>query len=340
MITRKSSLSKGGAKNYWICKTCSKKYTRVSDQLMECEYCENHYCSTCLGMTDTEYEHHVHSSGMWFCGICKPKVEETLKIEKEIEKRCQEHFEKYSKKLEQIEKVLQGKLDKEEVVALIEEKQERDNKVVTKQQEKQIMDFVKKGMETKTKSLADIVKEQLPKDSVNKDDIRVIIDGKFEENEKLASDRQSTERNIVIFRMDEPQTNLVIERQAKDKEVVKGMIEHMGIETEEEVNIEKIICLGGRSVNYKEKPRPVVVTFSNIDSKKNFLRRSNALKNSENETFKKVAVANDLTKRDKDKELELLSLRNPKNSDEVGPWKYVIRGPPGDRKLVKLRKQD
>ena len=232
------------------------------------------------------------------------------------------------------------KLDKEEVVALIEEKQERENKVVTKQQEKQIMDFVKKGMETKTKSLADIVKEQLPKDSVNKDDIRVIIDGKFEENEKLASDRQSRERNIVIFKMDEPQTNLVIERQAKDKEVVKGMIEHMGIETEEEVNIEKIIRLGGRSVNYKEKPRPVVVTFSNIDSKKNFLRRSNALKNSENETFKKVAVANDLTKRDREKELELLSLRNQKNSDEVGPWKYVIRGPPGDRKLVKLRKQD
>ena len=138
MMTRKSSLSKGGggAKNYWICKTCSKKYTRVS------EYCENHYCSTCLGMTDTEYEHHVYSSGMWFCGICKPKVEETLKIEKEIEKRCQEHFEKYNKKLEQIEKVLQSKLDKEEVVALIEEKQELDNKVVTKQQKKQIMDFV------------------------------------------------------------------------------------------------------------------------------------------------------------------------------------------------------
>ena len=52
--------------------------------------------------------------------------------------------------------------------------------------------------------------------------------------------------------MDEPQTNLVIERQAKDKAVVKGVIDHMGIETEEEVNIEKIIRLGGRSVNYKE----------------------------------------------------------------------------------------
>ena len=210
-------------------------------------------------------------------------------------KRCQEHFEKYSKKLEQIEKVLQSKLNKEEVVALIEEKQELDNKVVTKQQKKQIMDFVNSLVSTGDTGPqppllpSDIVKEQLPKDSVNKDDIRVIIDGEFEENEKLASDRQSRERNIVIFRMDEPQTNLVIERQAKDKEVVKGVIDHMGIETEEEVNIEKIIRLGGRSVNYKEQPRPMVVTFSNIDSKKNFLRRSNALKNSENEIFKKVA---------------------------------------------------
>ena len=98
-----------------------------------------------------------------------------------------------------IENVLHSKLDKEEVVSLIEEKQERDNKVVTKQQQKQIMDFVIKEMETKTKSFADIVKEQLlkVKDSVNKDDIRVIIDGKFEENEKLASDRQSKERNII-----------------------------------------------------------------------------------------------------------------------------------------------
>ena len=105
-INRGLSTGGGGASNFWICKTCSKKFTKISDQLMECEYCENHYCSPCLGMTDTEYEHHVHSSGMWFCGVCKPKVEETLKIEKEIEKRCQEHFEKYSRKLEQIEKVL------------------------------------------------------------------------------------------------------------------------------------------------------------------------------------------------------------------------------------------
>ena len=84
MKTRASN--RGGANNFWICKTCVKKFTKVSDKLMECEYCENHFCSECLQMNDKEYDHHINSSGMWFCITCKPKVE-ALKIEKEIEKR-------------------------------------------------------------------------------------------------------------------------------------------------------------------------------------------------------------------------------------------------------------
>ena len=60
-----------------------------------------------------------------------------------------------------------------------------------------------------------------------------------------------------------------------------------------------------------------------------FLRRSNTLKSSENELFSKVSVANDLTKKDRERELELVSMKNKKNSEGVGPWKYVIRGPPG-----------
>ena len=81
--------------------------------------------------------------------------------------------------------------------------------------------------------------EQLDKDSVNRDDVRVLIDGKFEENEKLASDRQSREKNVVIFRMDEPQTNMVRERQAKDVEVIKDMIAHMNIKLSRKLALRK-----------------------------------------------------------------------------------------------------
>ena len=54
-------------------------------------------------MTDDDYDHHAKSTAMWFCAVCKPKVEEMLKIEKEIEKRCQEHFDKYKARLETVE---------------------------------------------------------------------------------------------------------------------------------------------------------------------------------------------------------------------------------------------
>ena len=39
---------------------------------MECEFCENYFCVTCLQMTDDDYDHHAKSTAMWFCAVCKP----------------------------------------------------------------------------------------------------------------------------------------------------------------------------------------------------------------------------------------------------------------------------
>ena len=337
-----SMKTRGGARNFWICKTCTKKFTKVTDKLMECEYCENHFCSECLQMNDKEYEHHIHSSGMWFCGRCKPKVEETLKVEKEIEKRCEEHFQKYRKRLESIEKKLEKKVEIQDVVALINEKSEKDkakhekDKIVTEQlKEKQIIDLVK---QVETKSVTDIVKKHLQESSISERNVNKLVDEKIEEIDKQITDRQSRERNVIIFRMDEPNTNLIKERQAKDLETLKEMIGQIAVESEEEIKIDKIIRLGTRGTNFKDNPRPVVVSFASIESKKFFLRNSNILKGSANEKISKVAISNDLTKKDRERELELVAERNQKNSLEVGPWKFVIRGPPGDRKLQKIRK--
>ena len=59
------------------------------------------------------------------------------------------------------------------------------------------------------------------------------------------------------------------------------------------------------------------------------------MKDSNNEVHKQVAIANDMTKRDREKEIELVNQRRENNLAVVGPWKYVIRGPRGDRKIVK-----
>ena len=246
---------RGGAKNYWYCKDCSKKFTKLNDRLMECEYCENHFCSVCLNMTDTEYEHHIHSSGMWFCRDCKPKVEETLKIEKEIEKRCQEHFEKYSKKIEQIEKTLHSKmgtevieqklsnfLEKGEIVQLIEEKlKDKTGHGETQTSQTDLIELVNKQVEAK--SMAEIVKQQFS-NSVNEQDMLKLIGDKVEESEKDMAERQNRERNIVIFKLPEPNSNLTTERKTKDLENINEMIEFMYAENEHDVVVEKIIRLG------------------------------------------------------------------------------------------------
>ena len=192
---------------------------------MECEYCENHFCSECLQMNDKEYDHHINSSGMWFCIACKPKVEETLKIEKEIEKRCEEHFKKYSKRLDEIERKLESKVELGDVVALINEKSEvdkanHDNEMGTKvidlklsnyiekeeivekfkegstvkvdhakTSQKDFIDLVNKQVEKK--SMADIVRQQLTQ-PVSEEDVIKIIQSKVEESEKEVAAQRST----------------------------------------------------------------------------------------------------------------------------------------------------
>ena len=125
---------------------------------------------------------------------------------------------------------------------------------------------------------------------------------------------------------------LIKERQAKDLEALNEMIEQITVESEEEIKIDKIIRLCTRGASYKDNLRQAIVSFSTIESKKIFLRNSNALKGSTNERIKNVAISNDLTKKDREREKQ-------KNSLEVGSWKFVIRGPPRDRKLQKARKQ-
>ena len=90
------------------------------------------------------------------------------------------------------------------------------------------------------------------------------------------------------------------------------MIEFMAAETEEEVAVEKIIRLGAKHKQMKENPRSVIVTFTNIEGKRSFLRNAKNLKNSDDEIIKTLGIANDLTKKDIEKEAELVTMKMEK----------------------------
>ena len=128
-MSRKGSVTstKGNASSTegWICKVCSVKFTEDKAEVLECEYCEKHFCHSCVKLSSTEYKLLTKRSDLhWYCLPCEEKAMKNLKIKKEVEERCNKYFSKYEKRLDEMESKLDKKVDLDEVKALIEENKE------------------------------------------------------------------------------------------------------------------------------------------------------------------------------------------------------------------------
>jgi len=309
----------------WKCNLCDNNFVKDNDKVMECEYCENHFCISCLEMTPAAYNYHAKSTAMWFCMTCVPKVKETIKIEKEIEKQCNAHYKKFEKRCDEfeqkiekkfidIEKNCEDKCSKTDVESIIDEKLKS---LSPNRGEDEVKLIVKN-------TVTDIVDNT--------------IEMKIAESEKEIADRQSREKNIILFNVTEPNTNIIDERKESDKELIKKMSNIMNFETTEPFDIMKVVRLGKRNPNPQENPRPLIVTLSTLEAKKQFLKNSLKIKKSDDAIIKQINIQNDMTKKDREREYELVKEKFSKNSEVEANWRYVIRGPPGERILIKIRK--
>ena len=50
-----------------------------------------------------------------------------------------------------------------------------------------------------------------------------------------------------------------------------------------------------------------------------------------------MTIQNDMSQKDHEHERELVLEKFSKNAEAAGNCRYVIRGPPGERKLIKIR---
>ena len=77
-------------------------------------------------------------------------------------------------------------------------------------------------------------------------------------------DRQSRQKNVIIFKAKESNTNLIEERTKSDKELISKIIDEMNFDTEQ-IHIEKAVRLGRRPSG---KPSTISYNIFNTDSKK------------------------------------------------------------------------
>lgn len=106
--SRKGSISKIVA---WSCADCEKSFTNENDMLLTCEYCGDHKCISCLGMTKAFYKQVSGREDLpWFCKKCLAKSIESVKQTKSIEDRCNEFIFKFQEQIDSRFKVIENEV--------------------------------------------------------------------------------------------------------------------------------------------------------------------------------------------------------------------------------------
>ena len=80
--SRGSTLSKDKDKSsgedsgeVWTCIGCKKEFKDTNSRILECDRCEDHYCTRCIKLSDVEYELLNSRKDLhWYCGKCESKV--------------------------------------------------------------------------------------------------------------------------------------------------------------------------------------------------------------------------------------------------------------------------
>ena len=54
-VSGKGSKKGDKSKEIWKCTACKKDFTQDSDKIVQCEYCDEFYCSKCLDLSSNQY---------------------------------------------------------------------------------------------------------------------------------------------------------------------------------------------------------------------------------------------------------------------------------------------
>ena len=332
--------------NSWKCQVCRFQYSDQSDRLMECQRCVMHFCLECLGKTDDEYDILTQSDSMWFCSECRVKVEKDIITDREIETRCAEITKKFENRIIDMEVRLALKLEKEDVNSMI------DNAIrINQVSEVTIRDIIRDEMskvhetnegseeQVPKVSFRDIVREELEK--LPKPEIKSTAtgaSGKTEETPTMSkimhelSDSQDRENNAVFHGVPESKSERKEDKLKNDLEYIQKVTAHCGVELNSDAVI-KTLRIGRPKPNFD---RPLIVTLEPLEKKIEIFRNLGKMKNAP-EDIKGIGVSHDMTESQRADNKQKVTEAKQKEQEANGEFIFRVRGPPWDRRVVRLK---
>lgn len=277
---------------------CASCYKQHDSKILECERCHLQHCSKCVKKTKAEYEVMLKLDCMWFCMRCRATVKKIVCQDFKIEERFKELTAAFEDRIAALEESMKTLNDDTRVRKIVQEESHH---------------------------IREITKENVPK---SKEVLTEI------------NQRKARENNIIIFNIKECESDEPEVRKQEDKIFVDALCNIMDTDKEHVVTI---LRLGKRIEDEGEdgriKTRPLKVVFMDLHTKAMFMGNLRNLAKETRADIKKISVTHDMTQDErkvrKEKVTEAKS-RNEKN--QSGDFKYVVRGPPWDNRIVKVKK--
>ena len=243
--TEKSPTTK---ENAWACDLCSSSLNNESDKLLTCEYCSNHRCLKCLGMSNEVFKAINGRQDLpWFCSSCIGKSLNVLRETKSIEDRCSDFLSEFEKKVEEKMKTIEidVKHIKESMSAMKEE-------IINAVKDQSVPD--RPPIQNESTSISDQATT-----NVNTGDNEQILDS--------IQDRMNRKNNVVFYNVAEGKGNLKDEKVKHDKSEIKSIATEVGVQLADD-DIISVRRLGKTGIMKKvhgkevEVPRVLLVGFS------------------------------------------------------------------------------
>lgn len=298
----------------WTCTICKNIFKLATAEMMECEFCSEHMCRKCLGITKADYTVMAkRTDAHWFCPQCEKKAMNNIKAERIIEERCKAFMQKMEERVCKLEHDISTRPNKLEVEEIVERKLSNLNAEVNKTIEEKVA-AIHIPLEEKTSATTD---ENL------------------EEKVQELMEWEARKNNIVIYNLAEPTKTDADSRKEEDKKEIADLCYYLGSDPGDIITT---IRLGRKSQDEAEK-RPLKVIFTSEKPKGIILRNASRLQQVEG-ILKGISITHDMSKkeREKNKQLHLEAKRmNEEKGEEDVNHIYKVRGPPWDRKVGRLK---
>lgn len=336
-----------------------------NDLALECEICDKWFHISCINIGKTCYNAMKRNSSQgvhWYCSACDKVANNFIK---KLSKLQEEHS-----KLEARVDVLEHDFSPTELKNKVEEMVNGELELKLGTIEAAMDQKIKEEIDNAVNIAVNLKFERVGPISTREDldtAVKVAVDGKFEnvgqssawrqpnangENVgkdgrsfpgdpteqavKEIRDSENRKANIVIFKAAESEFEDIEDRKNYDFGIIKDLMALNKININRSC-VGNIVRLGQRRA---EGPRPLLVTFTSVEEKINFLKNTRSDLMSTSEKFKNVFVKHDMTLREKETSIKLGHLAKEKNeANQDQSFFFKVRGPPQNMRIVKVQRK-